>query len=322
MTRSSSGIVSFGRRRILPLLHRHKQRSSSASFSTSTTTPSPLVTAELLEEDERIAMIRLHRNPVNALSLEMCEEISKAIKTVETEKRTATTMVLASSLPSKIFSAGLDISNELYKPDLDRLPKFWWSFQQLFLDLYGSTSLTTVASLEGPAPAGGCMLALACDYRIMAADSPKTKSKSSIGLNESHLGIVAPPWMCQQYIDILGHRKAEISLLSGILFPPNEALNIGLVDELVDPGDEESSLGGRSSVDQAAIQKAKEFAAIPAEARAGVKKLTRGPLVKTLTKDREKDVDLFCEFVTSEKVQAAIGQYLQALASRASKKKK
>jgi 3,2-trans-enoyl-CoA isomerase len=99
----------------------------------------------------------------------------------------AQSMILASGLPS-IFSAGLDLT-ELYKPDPSRLPKFWESFQQLYFDLYGSR-LATIAAMNGHAPGAGCMIALSCDYRIM--------SKGKIGLNESKLGICAPPWLGQQ----------------------------------------------------------------------------------------------------------------------------
>eukprot|EP00531_Pseudo-nitzschia_arenysensis_P008204 CAMPEP_0116128372 /NCGR_PEP_ID=MMETSP0329-20121206/7327_1 /TAXON_ID=697910 /ORGANISM="Pseudo-nitzschia arenysensis, Strain B593" /LENGTH=233 /DNA_ID=CAMNT_0003622511 /DNA_START=389 /DNA_END=1090 /DNA_ORIENTATION=+ len=233
-------------------------------------------------------------------------------------------MILSSALPNKIFSAGLDISTELHNPNHDRLPEFWKSFQQVFLDLYGSTKLTTIASLEGPAPAGGCMLALSCDYRIADASS---SSRATIGLNESHLGIVAPPWMCQQYMDVLGHRQAELALISGRLFAPKEALKMGLVDELVtdetasDDDDDDDDDDDVSNVQQAAIARAKELARIPQGAKAAVKELTRMPLVNTLTADREKDVDFFCNFVTSKNVQVAIGRYLEALAAGKKKKK-
>jgi len=322
MAATATNVAFFGSRRLLPHLSRQTRVLSSPSpsprsFSTSTPS-SKWVTTEFVDEREKIALVKLERKPANALSLEFCEEISEAIRTLE-EGGTATAMILSSGLESKIFSAGLDISTELYKPDLDRLPKFWSSFQQLFLDLYGSTKLTTIASLEGAAPAGGCMLALSCDYRIVDA---APGSKATIGLNESHLGIVAPPWMCQQYIDVLGHRNAELALLQGLLFRPHEALQVGLVDELFDPppkSDQAAGQVGRSPLDLAAIRKAEEFARIPAGARAAVKELTRKPLVDSLVKDREKDVDFFCNFVTSEKVQVAIGRYLEALAARSKK---
>ena len=128
----------------------------------------------------------LQRPPANSLSLEMNEVISDSIQTVEANQKIQA-LILASGLPS-IYSAGLDLT-ELYQPDLDRLPKFWESFQSVYLRLYGSR-LSIISAMNGHALAGGCMLSLSCDYRIM--------SKGSIGLNESKLGIVAPPWLGQQ----------------------------------------------------------------------------------------------------------------------------
>ena len=274
------------------------------SFSSSSSTQSPLVTTEHLPDDDRIALVKLHNGPANALSLEFCKALSETIQTLEHDGTTQA-MILQSGLPNRIFSAGLDISKELHEPDENRLPEFWKAFQQVFLDLYGSQTLTTIACLEGPAPAGGCMLALSCDYRI----APATNPKAVIGLNESKLGIVAPPWMCRQYIDVLGHRQAELALMEGRLFPPPEALELGLVDELDD------------DVQQAAIAKAQEFNKIPQSARAAVKQLTRKPLLDSLMKDRQQDIDFFCNFVTSHQAQAAIGRYLKAMAAGKSKSK-
>jgi len=271
-----------------------------------------------------IAVLELHRKPANAFSLEFCTEISRALREIR-EDPDVTAAVVTSSLPSGIFSAGIDAPTELYRPDLDRLPEFWRSFQRLFLDLYGCSDLTTVAALEGPAPAGGCMLASSCDYRVaLRSGSVGGGGSPMIGLNESHLGIAAPPWMCRQYVDLLGHRRAELALLQGTLFRPDEALAVGLVDELVeDTDDEDDDEDGRSPVLRTALARARELAGIPPAARASTKKLTRGPLVETLTRDRERDVDYFCEFVTADPVQEALGAYLEGLAKkRAAAKKK
>lgn len=311
---------SLGRRRILSGLA-GRQAFGRASFSTSSTSStsssSSWVTTRRPDDgDDRIAIVEMHRKPANALSMEMCREISGAIRTLQDDE-TTTAVVLASTLPNRIFSAGLDVPTELHRPDSDRLPEFWNSFQQLFLDLYGCLDLTTVAAIEGPAPAAGCMLALSCDYRAVL-----DKPSAVIGLNESHLGIVAPPWMCRQYIDVLGHRDAELALLSGILFPPKAALAKGLVDELVVEDDDGGSGEEASPTLRAALSKAKEFAGIPEGARAATKKLTRGPLLTTLEKDRERDADFFCEFVAADPVQAALGRYLEALAEKAAASKK
>jgi len=262
---------------------------------------------------EPLALLRLQNKPANALTLEFCQGISNAIKKVESDQQ-STTLVISSRLSNQIFSAGLDISTELYQPNIDRLPKFWNSFQQVFLDLYGTTKLSTIAAIGGPAPAGGCMLALSTDYKVMDA---RKGSKAVIGLNESKLGIVAPPWMCQQYIDVLGHSHAELALMLGTLFPPQQALGMGLVDELVEEEDPENSASNRyTPVEQVALARAKEFAKIPNSARGAVKELTRKPLLESLIQDRQRDVDFFCEFVTSEKAQHAIGKYLKAMAKK------
>lgn len=225
--------------------------------------------------------------------------MSNAIKKAESNHKIQA-LILASSSP-KIFSAGLELS-ELYQPDTDRLRDFWNAFQQLYLDLYGSR-LSTLAAIGGFAPAAGCMLALSCDYRIFSSTGGK------IGLNESLLGIVAPPWLGQQYIDTIGHRKAELALSLGTLYSPEEALEIGLVDEVaVHDGD----------VVDVAKQRAREWIRIPRQARSGAKDLTRGRQIQYLIDNREADIDHFCSFVTQDKVQKSLGMYIEQL----SKKKK
>ena len=111
------------------------------------------------------------------------EAISTSIKEIEANSKIQS-VILASTNPT-IFSAGLDVS-ELVNPDKDRLPKFWNSLQQLYIDLY-SSRLATVAAVQGHAPAAGCFLAMACDYRIMSAGDGK--KVPTIGLNETRLGI-------------------------------------------------------------------------------------------------------------------------------------
>ena len=112
-----------------------------------------------------------------------CQAISSGIREIESNRKVQA-LILASSTP--VFCAGLDLT-ELYQPR--RLVEFWTAFQQLFLDLYGSR-LATIAAVSGPAPAAGCMLAMACDYRII-----KVSGNAVIGLNEAQFGIIAPPWM-------------------------------------------------------------------------------------------------------------------------------
>jgi 3,2-trans-enoyl-CoA isomerase len=361
------------------------------SFSTSPTSP-PLATTSITsssdfsdddddEDDDggRIAIIRMNNKPVNALSMEMCKELSNAIKTVNEQQSTSddaatpvSSVIISSSIPN-IFSAGIDIKKELYQPNPKRLSEFWFSFQQLFLDIYG-LPVTTISALNGHAPAGGCMISLACDYRIMI-NNPKLR----IGYNESKLGITAPSyvyiffttkryndiwrtlsslsssfphylffphyfffshfvfshsncltfyrWMSQQYIDAIGsHHKVELALLLGTLFTPQDALQIGLIDQLVDDDEVAAAANDGNNmnmniVEMVAIQKAIEFNKIPLIARNNIKKLTRQPLLDQLNNNRQEDNDKFCDFVTSSKVQKFVENYLHSLAQKSKKSK-
>ncbi len=122
------------------------------------------------------------------------------------------------------------------------------------------------------------------------------------------MGIVAPPWLGQQYIDTIGHRRAELALSLGTLFTPQEALDVGLVDEVVSD----------SNVVEIAQQRARDWVRIPMEARIGAKELTRNQQLKQLRENRQADTDHFCSFVTQENVQKSLGMYIEQL----SKKKK
>ena len=71
----------------------------------------------------------------------------------------------------------------------DELRAYWTHVQDMWLSLY-MAPIPMIAAVNGAAPAGGCLMALSCDYRVMAQHP-----KFNIGLNETLLGIVAPTWV-------------------------------------------------------------------------------------------------------------------------------
>jgi 3,2-trans-enoyl-CoA isomerase len=147
------------------------------------------------------------------------------LKRVESDKEISG-VVLTSAVPG-IFSGGLDIA-ELHQPSRDRLVQFWSALQDLWLTFYG-LRLPAVAAINGAAPAGGCMLALCCDERVMLS------SARMIGLNETKLGIVAPPNIFEiPFRAVVGARQSERLLQLGKLLAPREALQVGLIDAVVD----------------------------------------------------------------------------------------
>jgi len=286
-----------------------------------------------IDENAGVAMLVMNRPPANTLSLEMNEAISSSIKLIEKDHPKVQSVILASSNPT-IFSAGLDVA-ELIAPDAYRLPKFWNSLQQVYLDLYGSR-LATVACLQGHAPAAGCFLAMACDYRVMYAGgvSGDKKHVPTIGLNETQLGIAAPPWMGHLLARTIGFRRAELALAMGTLFPPKSAMEIGLVDKVVSESDAERSnydalqallpdkMKDQASnpVMQHAYEQSALFAKVPPQARVASKMLTRSEHLEEMIVKRQQDTDHFCGFVTQDVVQRSLRDYIQKLKTKTTKK--
>lgn len=197
-----------------------------------------------------------------------------------------------------MFSAGLDIL-EMYKPDPARLREFWSTLQDVWLKLYGSP-FATAAAINGHSPAGGCLLAMSCEYRVMVP-------KFNIGLNETQLGIVAPSWFMATMKNTIPARQAEMALTLGTLFTTEEALRIGLVDDIgVDKAD--------------AIAKCttflNRFKKIPPMARALTKQHFRIKEIQALEDTRTADIDLFQAAVSNPKVQQSLELYIEALKSK------
>ncbi|MDQ3039238.1 MAG: enoyl-CoA hydratase/isomerase family protein [Pseudomonadota bacterium] len=166
--------------------------------------------------------LRLARAPVNALDPSLCQALTSAIASAIANG--AQGIVLAGG--PKVFSAGLDVPFLLsLGDDQDALLSAWDDFFAAARAL-ASCPVPVAAALAGHSPAGGCVLALCCDYRVMA-DGPYR-----IGLNETQVGLVAPEGIQALLARVVGAHRAERLLVGGVLVEATEALAIGLVDEL------------------------------------------------------------------------------------------
>jgi len=254
----------------------------------------------VVDTDEKgIATVSMDKAPVNSLNTEMIQELNQAL--VDTETSGARGVVLASSLPT-IFCAGLDIT-EMYQPEKAKLQVFWGSLQDLWITLYGY-KLPTAAAITGHSPAGGCLLAMSCDYRAMVG------GKFNIGLNETQLGIVAPFWFKDTMLNTVGHRHTELALTLGKLYSVDEALKIGMVDQVA--GNREECLAAARAV-------VGQLVKIPKEARHVSKMLMRQPTLEKLTRDKQGDIDHFVNFITQPIIQKPLGMYLEALKKKSKK---
>lgn len=256
-----------------------------------------LVLAEV-NDKTGYATVTLNRPPVNSLNLELLTEFSETLDDLQNNKSRG--MILSSSSNS-VFSAGLDIM-EMYKPKQDRMKQFWSTLQDVWFKLYGSP-FPTVAVINGHSPAGGCLLAMCCEYRVMLPNF-------SIGLNETQLGIVAPTWFQATMRNTLSRRDAELALTLGTLFSTEEALKVGLIDEVA-TSKEEGIAKATAFLDR--------FKKISPQARSMTKQALRSKDIMELEDNRVQDVDLFVFAVTQPKVQKGLEVYLEALKKKAAK---
>ena len=164
--------------------------------------------------------LRLARPPANALNGPLLQALEEALATANDEADAA---VISGA--HGMFSAGLDVPELI---DLDR-PAFTRLWQQ-FISLQRSIALSSIPvvfALTGHAPAGGLVLAVFGDYRIMPEGRFKT------GLNEVQLGLVVPDEPFGALIRLVGPRAAERLGVKGEMIDARSAERVGLVDELV-----------------------------------------------------------------------------------------
>jgi enoyl-CoA hydratase/carnithine racemase len=169
------------------------------------------------------AVIQLDRGVTNALDLGLVDELAEAIRGAKDDPDTHS-VVLASS-NDKFFSIGFDIPR-LYRLSREDFETFYRRFNQTCLDLY-TTPKPTVAAITGHAIAGGCILALCCDYRLIA------DGKKLMGLNEIKLGVPVPYLGDCVLRALVGDRKARDIMEIGDFFPAEKALEMGLVDQVL-----------------------------------------------------------------------------------------
>jgi enoyl-CoA hydratase/carnithine racemase len=158
-----------------------------------------------------------------------------------------------------------------------------------------------VAAITGHAPAGGTVLALFCDYRVMAEGDYK------IGLNETQVGIPIPPVIWAGARRLLGLRRAEQLAVSGRLLTSREALSVGLVDEVV----------ALDVVVDRALDWCRNLMALPPEAMSGTRRLARADLVAVFESDLEPELERVVAAWWSPETQAT----LRALVDRLGKKR-
>jgi 3,2-trans-enoyl-CoA isomerase len=215
-----------------------------------------------------IREVRLNRPPANALSGQLIVALREAIEAAPQDGSRA---LVLSGTPGR-FSGGLDVPL-LLACDHAAITTLWREFYALLKTLAGSP-IPIAAAITGHAPAGGTVLPLFCDWRLMAAGDFK------IGLNEVQIGLALPPVIVAALRRLIGPRQAERLAVGGLLISPSEALAVGLVDELA-PRDE---------VINGAIHWCQTLLALPTEAMIATRREARADLIAYFEQNMEPEL--------------------------------
>lgn len=241
---------------------------------------------------DRLVIITLNRGKSNSLNREMVTELSDMLHNIENDDNIGGVIITGKE---NFFSAGLDLI-ELYHYNEEEAKSFW----NLFLNF--SAKITAfkkplVAAINGHSPAGGCVIALACDARVMA------EGKYIIGLNEVPVGIIVPNSIFNLYAFWLGQANAYRNLLEGKLFSPEEALAIGLVDDVVKP----------ESILTAAERKVRKYMAFEANTWQQSKLNLRKDIIATTSADQSADLEIMLKQWWSPATRAILKSLVESL---------
>ena len=173
-----------------------------------------------IEDHGSVRTLRLARPPVNALSRELMARLEAAV--VAAPKDGARGIVLTGA--GGRFCAGLDVQ-EILSLDEAGLKEFLKTFFGC-LGALARAPIPIAAAINGHSPAGGAVLALYCDRRVMAAGDYR------IGLNEVQVGLFPGAMIFHVLARVVGTRVAAELLPAGALIEASAALSVGFVDEL------------------------------------------------------------------------------------------
>jgi enoyl-CoA hydratase/carnithine racemase len=174
-----------------------------------------------LEVEEGIATIRLDRPPMNALNAEIQRGLVAVCREAAERRDVAAVVVWGGE---KVFAAGADIKEMETMSYTDMVEHS--QLLQDFTRALARLPKPTVAAVTGYALGGGCEVALACDFRVVADDA-------RLGQPEILLGIIPGAGGTQRLARLVGPARAKDLVFSGRFVGAQEALAIGLADEVV-----------------------------------------------------------------------------------------
>lgn len=205
-------------------------------------------------DNDGISTLRLAHGKASALDVELVDGLARAVAEISADD-TIRAVILTGT--GSIFSAGVDLFR-LVEGGREYAERFVPSLSRMLLELFALPKPLIVAA-NGHAIAGGCIFTLAGDYRLMAAGNGR------IGIPELLVGVPFPPSVIEAVRFALPPQHLQMLMYTGRTVLPDEALRLGLIDEVVDAG----------MLEARAEDMARHFASLPPRAFALTKRQLR-----------------------------------------------
>lgn len=238
-------------------------------------------------------MVRLAHGKVSALDVDLCHALVRELEGIAASDARALIITGTGSA----FSAGVDLFRVL-DGGADYLTRFLPAMESFFRALL-TFPKPAIAAINGHAIAGGCIIAAACDYRVMAEGSAR------IGVPELAVGVPFPtlPFEIVRARVIPGHFRDLV--FTGRTVPPGEALAVGLIDEIA-PADVLLSRAGHA---------AERLADIPPITFALTKRTFTAPILERVANAASLNADVLAAW-ESPAVQARMRAYVEKTVGR------
>ena len=235
-------------------------------------------TLELVCKDN-IIIITLRRGKVNALNELMVDELLQVLTNVINNPRIDVVIITGYG---KFFSFGFDIPSFIRYTKSD-FKKYLLKFTSLYRLIF-MTPIPVIAALNGHTIAGGCMIATACDYRVMA------KGNGKISLNELSFGSTVFNGSMEILRYCVGQKNAQEILFTAKMYSVKEAFKIGLIDKIVPEND----------LINIALSISQEYASRDKSAFSSMKRMLRSSVDERIKETEVKSIDEFLEVWFSE----------------------
>ncbi len=240
-----------------------------------------------LSRHDGIAVVTLQRGKVNALNPSGVAELRGCFEELSGDD-SASAIILTGAGP--FFSFGFDIP-ELMDFTKEEFTRFLESFTGLYREIF-TTPKPVIAALNGHTIAGGCMLACACDYRVMV------QGRARIALNEVTFGASVFAGSVEALTACVGQRNAERILLSGSMLSAEEASALGLVDRVAAP----------EEVQSLAHETAADLGSRDPVAFGSIKALLRDPIAQRMRDHEAASIRAFVDIWYSDGTRAKLAE--------------